>query len=236
MPDSPQNRGIRTTPRVMNHALPKGASTMQSKRIATMPVPLPWLVPLLGVVLGTTRAWGSDPPRPVTFAIQAGLAFPAGNDLKITTGSGLNPALGIQMNWSLNDGDDLRTRLDAFAFTQGRQEVQVPLIQTLETKIQAQALGEEYLFRPGGLQGRWTVGAGLYLVHWSVASTNSLSISGQGTVQGKGTSRWTREGLGLVASCRLTHRLDAEVRWLSSHYGYQNLPVYFGTAGLNWHF
>ena len=209
---------------------------MPSKRIATAPIPLPWLVPLLGLVLGTSQAWGTDGPGPVACGIQAGLAFPAGDDLKITTGSGLNPALGIQVNWSLDNGDDLRARLDALAFTPGQQEVQVPLRQRIETRVQAQAMGGEYLFRPGGRQGRWALGAGLYLIRWSVASTNTLFMGGQDPVQGRGMSRWTRESLGLVGSRRLTRRLDAEIRWLSSHYGYQNLPVYFGTAGLLWHF
>lgn len=191
---------------------------------------------VLGLSLGGDQAWSAEPPKALGFGVQAGLAVPAGDDLRITTGSSLSPAIGIHAIWNLNEFHGLRSRLDLWSLSRGHQEVSTPQIQRMDTKVQGLALGGEYLFRPGGHRGRWAAGAGLYLIRWSVESTNELATPTGGTARATGTSHWTREGLGLVASCRLTPRLDVEARWISSHYGYENLPANLGTVGLLWRF
>lgn len=190
----------------------------------------------LGLSTGGARAWATEPQKTLGFGVQAGLAVPAGDDLRITTGSGLSPAIGIHAIWNLNEFHGLRPRLDLWSLSRGHQEVLAPQTQRMDTKVEGIALGVEYLFRPGGHQGRWAAGAGLYLIRWSVESTNELIAPIGEATRATGTSHWTREGLGLVASCRLTPRLDVEARWISSHYGYENLPANLGTVGLLWRF
>ncbi len=178
----------------------------------------------------------SEWPKDLSLGVQGGLALPTGDDLSITTGSGLSLDVGIHATWALDTSSDLRTRLDLLTFAQGHQDVAAPLVQHLDTRVQGLALGCEYLYRFNGSTGRWGAGAGLYLIRWSVDSTNRVTVAGAGIAQSTGTSHWTREGLGLVGSYRITPRLEAEARWVSSHYGYENLPARLGTLGLLWRF
>ena len=190
----------------------------------------------LGLALGSSLAFAADGPGPWRFGIQAGLAFPVGNDLRVTTGSGLNPSFGLNWTWDSGECHALRSRLDSWTLSPGHQTVERPQVQQIETRVQGLALGEAYEFRPKGRYGRWAVGGELYLIRWSVASTNELTVPLQGMAQDRGTSHWIREGLGLVVSCRLSSQLDAEAHWLSSHYGYENLPAYLSTVELLWRF
>ena len=175
--------------------------------------------------------WGQSLPNSLALGVQGGLALPAGDDLRITTGPGLNLTAGIHATWALDASSTVRPRLDLLSFAAGHQDASTPLVQHLDTSVQGVALGCEYLYRIQGARGRWAAGAGLYLIRWSVASSNQISAAG-GVAQASGSSHWTRQGLGLVASCRIAPRLAAEARWISSHYGYQNLPARFGTLGL----
>jgi hypothetical protein len=178
----------------------------------------------------------ADWPGALGYGAQGALVFPNGEDLRITTGSGLSLDLGIHATWTLDTSSELRPRLDLLTFAQGRQDVTTPLVQHLETKVQGLSLGCEYLYRFQGSAGRWGAGAGLYLIRWSVDSTNRVTVAGAGVAQNTGTSHWTREGLGLVGTYRITPHLEGEARWISSHYAYENLPARFGTLGLLWRF
>jgi hypothetical protein len=174
--------------------------------------------------------------------IQAGLLMPTGKDLKATTGPGMGAAYGLHGIWELNEFDDLCLRLDLLKFRPGQQDATTPMIQRIETQVQTVSLGTEFLYHledPHQFDeraGRWAVGAGLYVMRWSVESTNQVTIPGAGTARASGTSQWTRLGVGLVGTCRVTRHLEAEARWLYSHYGYENLPVTLGTLGLVWRF
>jgi len=190
----------------------------------------------LGLALGSAFAHAEEPQSSWRGGIQAGLAVPAGEDLRITTGPGLNSAFGLHATWDINEFNGLRPRLDVWTFSRGDQDVLIPQPQHLETWVQGTALGADYLYRHGGREGRWAAGAGLYLIRWSVKSTNRLSSPTADTALASGRSHWIREGLGFVVSYRVTPRLDAELHWISSHYGYENLPARMGTVGLLWHF
>jgi hypothetical protein len=188
------------------------------------------------LILATAPTWADSGPPAVSLGLQVGLAMPAGNDLKVTAGSAWKPTLGVDVTWHPLEKHSLRSGIDLWDFSRAEQGTQVPLIQRIDTRVEAQAVSETYLYRPGGTDGPWAVGVGLYLIRWSVTSSNSVAIPGPGTALGQGRSRWTRQGIGLQVSRRLTRQLDAEARWLSSHYGYQNLPAYLGTVGLHWRF
>ena len=170
------------------------------------------------------------------------MSIPSGEDLKLTTGSGLNLDLGVHATWQFNRSEDIRPRLDLLTFSGGHQDALTPLVQHLDTKVQGLSLGTEFLYHVGDSSrveprnGPWAVGAGVYLIRWSVDSTNQVGLPGAGSTQASGTRHWTRMGYGLVSSYRLTPRLEAEARWIASHYGYENLPARFGTIGLLWHF
>jgi len=208
-----------------------------SGRLLRPGVRLPSLIlpMILGLVLAGPRAEAADGPVLIP-GLQAALALPMGEDLRLTTGSGPCPIIGLHATWILDEHQALRPRLDLMFFDRDRQEVAEPLPQRIDTRVQGTALGVEYLYRPQGNEGRWAVGAGLYLIRWSVTSTNRIRVPGSGTTETSGTARWTREGLGLVTTWRLTPRLDLEGRWIASHYGYENLPARLGTIGLLFHF
>lgn len=196
------------------------------------------LVVALGGLLGGTGLGALERPRDLSMGVQAGLAVPVGQDLRSTTGSSLNLGLGVHATWIINGEDELRPRVDVWSFGRGHQEATVPLAQRIDTKVQGVALGVEYLFCDGRYSryGRWAAGPGVYLIRWSVDSTNQVAIPGGGTARASGTSRWTREGLGLVGTYRLTPRLEVEARWISSRYGYEDLPAQLSTLSLLWHF
>ena len=191
---------------------------------------------LLGLVLAMSSVRAGAGPAEASFGLQAALALPAGNDLKVTTGPGWNPVLGADVTWHPLGTHALRCAIENWDFSGGQQDAQSPLLQRIETRVQAQAVSATYLVRPGGVGRPWAVGVGLYLIRWSVTSSNAVAMPDQGAAFSQGRSRWTREGLGLQVSRRLTYRLDVEARWVSSHYGYQNLPAYLGTVGLHWRF
>ena len=195
----------------------------------------PLLVALFGLLAGISLC-ALELPKGMTIGLQGGVALPAGDDLKLTTGSGPHLNLGVHLDMELSGFHGLRPRLDLLSFAQGHQEVSMPLAQHLDTRVQGLSAGCEYLYYFEGREGRWAGGAGLYLIRWSVDSHNLVTVPGGDSVQASGTSRWTREGLGLVGTWRVTPRLEAEVRWLASHYGYENLPARLGTLGLLWRF
>jgi len=196
------------------------------------------LVVTLCLSLAGLSAGAEELPKELAFGLQAGVAMPTGDDLRITTRPGLHPSLGIHATWIIDEFHSLRPRLDLWTFGTGHQEVSVPQSQRIETTVQGTVLGVDYLrhFGYGRRFERWAAGVGLYAIRWSVKSTNQLAFSGGTTVQAAGTSSWTRPGLGLVGCCRLTPHLQVEARWISSRYGNEDLPANVGTLGLLWHF
>ena len=194
------------------------------------------LLAAFGLFLMAPRAVAAPVPGSLSFGFQGGLALARGDDLRVTTGSGLSLELGAHATWDLDGLQALRPRLDLLTFREGHQNVKAPLPQQMDTKVRGLALGGEYLFRPGGRESRWAAGPGLYLVRWSVESINRVTLPSAGTAQASGTSHWTRAGFGLAGTGRLTPHLEAEARWTFSHYGYENLPVSLGTVGLLFRF
>lgn len=188
---------------------------------------------LIGLLAGNGLAAEGMPIR-LGFGVQGGLVLPSGDDLRMTAATGMD--LGVHITWAVNDFNEIRPRLELISFAKGHQDVSAPLVQHLDTNVQGFAMGCEYLYRINGYSGRWATGGGLYLIRWSVDSTNRVSTVGGGVTQASSSSHWTREGLGLVGTYRMTPRLEAEARWISSHYGYQNLPARFATLGLLWRF
>ncbi len=196
------------------------------------------LVVALGGFLAGTDLGAAERPKDLSLGVQAGLVLPVAQDLRSTTGSSPILGLGIHATWIINGEDELRPRVDLWSFGRRRQDVETPLAQRIETKVQGLAVGVDYLFSDGryGRYGRWAGGPGVYLIRWSVASSNQVVIPGAGTAQASGTSRWTRAGFGVVGTYRFTPWLEVEARWISSHYGYENLSADLGTLGLLWHF
>jgi len=188
------------------------------------------------VALGLAGGPGLRASEPLRWGVQLGLAQPGSGDLKVTAGSGLHATLGFHGEWALDEQQALRGRLDLTFFARGYQQGQAPgLSQELWTRVTADSLGAEYLFRPNALGGRWALGAGLYAIRWTVDSTQRLQTSG-GTFAPSGSSTWTRQGLGVLAGYRWTSHAETELRFVTSHLGYQNQPARSTSLSLLWHF
>ncbi len=191
-----------------------------------------WGILLLGFAMtaGSFRLAAADP---WTWGFQAGFVAPLQSDLRVTAGGGVD--LGLHADWGIRRDGALRSRLDfAFFGSRDRTSVAPALWQDLHTRVRNAALGEEYLFRPSLLGGRLDFGAGLYLIRWTVHSTNSLVPPG-GSFTPSGSSSWTRQGLGLLAGYRWNRRMECELRAVASHYGYENQPARFINMNVIWH-
>ena len=165
---------------------------------------------------------------------QAALVFPASPDLRLTADMpGLS--LGLHGTWAFAGGHELRPRLDYAAFLGQNQTTSGAVTpQSLDTRVRSLALGADYLYR---LDDRWAVGVGVQELRWSVASTNRVSPTpGLAAVSVSGTAHWWRLGLGPVLTCRLSKHVEAEVRYLVSHYGQENQPANTASYGLLWRF
>ena len=171
-----------------------------------------------------------------TWGAQGGLTLPVGSDLTVTTAGGLNPTLGVSADWSWIQGQTLRSRLDLSWFGQGRQlSSNGVLRQEILTKVRSESIGADYLFHAPCMGGRWSFGVGLGVIRWTVASTNRLEQS-NGSFLPSGSSTWTRAAQSLVGTYRWSPRLESELRVVSSHYGYENLPTRTASVNVLWHF
>ena len=171
-----------------------------------------------------------------TWGVQGGLTVPMGSDLTVTTAGGLNPTLGVSADWSWVQGQTLRSRLDLSWFAQGRQTSDTPVLhQEIRTRVKTEAIGADYLFHAPCMGGRWSFGVGLGLIRWTVASSNRLEQS-NGLFLPAGPSSWTRASQSLVGTYRWNARLESELRIVSSHYGYENLPTRTASVNVLWHF
>ncbi len=174
--------------------------------------------------------------EPLRYGLQLGLAVPSSNDLRVTTGAGLNPTLGAHGEWRFNQKHALRVRIDLQGFNRGEQVSDSPGVhQEIGTKVRNKSLGGEYLQQLPFDGQRWSLGAGLHLVRWTVASTSRIEQPG-GAFAFSSTSSWTRQGQSLFGSYRWDKRTELELRLMSSHYGYQNQPARTLSLNLLWHF
>jgi len=188
---------------------------------------------LPAALVGSVAAQDMSPPP---WGVQAGFTMPMGSDLRTTVGSGLNPTLGVSRDWSWVEGQTLRGRLDLSWFAQGRQTSDTPVLhQEIRTRVKAAALGADYLVHAPCMGGRWSFGVGLGLIRWTVTSSNRLEQS-NGLFLPAGSSSWTRTAESLVGTYRWNARLESELRIVSSHYGYENLPTRTASVNVLWHF
>lgn len=189
-------------------------------------------VALLPVVFGLPlRA-----AEPMRWGLQVGLSLAASNDLKLTTGLGPRLTYGAFAEWQLREDQALRVPVEFGFFNEGTQVSEAPgLHQELTTWVKHASLGVEYVVRPAWQGGRWSVGGGLYLVRWTVDSTNRL-VTPAGSFTPSGSSTWTRQGLGVLAGYRWTEHAELEVRILSSHYGQENQLARVASLNLLLHF
>ena len=176
---------------------------------------------------------GQDPR--FSFGVRGGFTLPQ-NDLRLTTGSFPQIDLGARPERLIHGVHQIRSVVDWWYFRPGQQASTTTLgTQLLKTRVRSLNFGGEYLYRIGGENKRLSVGGGLYLMRWSVASVNTLTLQ-TGTAQASGTSHWTRLGEGAVAAYRLSHRVELEGRWVHSHYGYEHIPVNVAILGGGYRF
>jgi len=195
----------------------------------------PWLRSslLILVLFGTSELLSANGP---VLGVQAGLGIPLQGDLRVTTGSGWAPSVGLHMDWLPCQSATVRTRVDLGSYPSAdRTRSYATYQQSIHTRVKDEALGGEILCHPEPLGEAWSIGAGIYLIRWTVDSTNTLTTA-TGSFAPSGSSKWTREGLGILASHNWNHHLETELRMIASHYGYQNLPVRFTELNLLWHF
>ena len=156
------------------------------------------------------------------FGAQVALVFPASPDLR-TTADMPGLSLGLHGTWTFAGGHELRPRVDLAGFLgQNQTSAGSATPQSLDTKVRTLA--------------RWAVGAGLQEIRWSVASTNRVTPTPGNTVSVSGTAHWWRLGLGPVLTCRLSRRVEAEVRFTVSHCGQENQLANTASYGLLWRF
>ena len=191
-----------------------------------------WIA-IRALVAGGMLAWSSlGAEESFRWGLQGGVLMPASPDLKLTTSSGLNASLGARLEWGSYADQTLRLRLDREQFREGHQGSEAPALhQEVSTRVHDESLGLEQLFH----QERWSLGLGLYGIHWTVDSTNRLSTPA-GTFSPSGSSRWTRAGVGLLVGRRWNANLGAEFRFVASRYGQENQPTRVASLNLIWTF
>ena len=178
---------------------------------------------------------GDGLDRRFSVSVRAGFALPQ-NDLKLTTGTFPQIDLGVRPERLIHGVHQVRPVADWWYFRRGQQASTTLLgSQVLDTRVRSLNFGGEYLYRIGGEEKRLSVGGGLYLMRWSVASVNTLTLAA-GTAQASGTSHWMRLGEGAIAGYRLSHRLELEGRWVHSHYGYEHIPINVAILGAGYRF
>ena len=184
-------------------------------------------------LMATPGLQAAEVSVPGSFGAQAALVFPVSAQLRLTAG-GPGVSLGLHGTWVLAGGHELRPRVDLATYASQNQTTSAPVTpQSLDTRVRTLALGADYLYR---LDDHWAVGVGVQELRWSVASTNRVTPTPGNTVSVSGTAHWWRLGLGPVLTCRLTRHLEAEVRYLVSHYGQENQPANAASCGLLWRF
>lgn len=174
---------------------------------------------------------GIDPRH--SYGIRAGFLLPQ-NDLKLTTGSLPQITIGAHSEFLIHGIHQVRPAAEWWYFRQGHQSsVDGARSQQIDTSLRGLVFGGEYLYRIGGPDKRFSAGGGLYLIRWSVDSTDAITLPG-GTAKFSGASSWFRLGDGLSTTYRFSHRLELEGRWVHSHYGFERIPVNVAIIGAGW--
>lgn len=199
---------------------------------------------LLGLLLlGTSAFPAKAQVRSLEWGVQGSLGFSTG-DLKDTAGSRPCLGIGVHADYHLSADQTIRARLDALLFRSAHKEsagisAGNPWVRTLDTKAQGWALGAEYLVRPFQREPRLRLGGGVNLVRWSLDSTSDLAITAgenTGTVVLGSRPTWTKVGVSALVTYQISSHLSAEVRLLSSSYGWEGERVQVGQLGLAWTF
>ena len=168
--------------------------------------------------------------------VQASLGLVKGGDLK-TIASGLPVAFGVQANFAPRENLLIKPRLEAWFFSQAHQNLTgAPLAQAIDTKVKAQTIGADVLYRFSGDLANLSLGAGAYLIRWNIDSTDRLSDASGDTLVQSSSSSWTRPGFALVGTWSFSKHLEAEARWISSSEGYQKLSNNLLLGGVAWRF
>ena len=174
----------------------------------------------------------------IGYGVQASVGLVKGGDLHATAGSGLPLAIGAQADVLVRQDRFLvKPRIEAWFFSQAHQSsAGATLSQQVDTKVQAQMAGADVLYRFAGKAGKLAAGAGLYLVRWSVDSTDRMGDAAGDTLQQSGTSSWVRPGFGLIGTWTCSRHLDLEARWITSNEGYQKPQINLFLGGVAWRF
>lgn len=189
---------------------------------------------LMGLLLGQMPLCATDSIR---WGLQAGWLAPASSDLRLTTGSGLNASLGARVEWNSQEWGSreqqtVRFRFDIDRYKEGKQVSDAAgLHQEIRTTVKNASFGVEQLF----YVDRWSYGAGLYAIRWTVDSTNLLVTPG-GSFEPSGPSSWTRFGLSMSVGHRWTEHVEVELRMVGSHYGQENQPTGVVSLDFVWTF
>ncbi len=191
--------------------------------------------------LGVSPARAQE--RSLQWGVQGALGLSTG-DLKDTADQGLSLNLGGHMDYAVMPGHTLSTRLDGLFFQAARKRSSGstggnPWTHDLQTKVQGWTLGAEYILQLFKADSRVSVGGGVHLVRWTVDSTDTLDITtpgGGGRVVDSSNPSWTKVGISLVAGYQISPKVRAEVRVLSSSYGWEGERVQVGQFGLSWTF
>ena len=190
----------------------------------------------LGTLLAFAGLCASANAQDSGFGAQAALGLGQSGDLHVTSGKALPLAFGIHQDCPLGEYFLVKPRAEAWFFPMGHQLIVAsPLSQQIDTKVRAQMAGADILYRFGGT-GPLAVGGGVYLIRWAVDSTDRVTDGAGNSFVQSGKSSWYREGLGLIATCRLSRHMDLEARWVTSHDGYENLRTNLALGGLSWRF
>jgi hypothetical protein len=178
-----------------------------------------------------------------TLGVQASLGSPSG-DLRDTVGGRPGLGLGVRAEWPVRAHGTLRARFDGLFFETAHRVGSgtsngVDWTRRLDTRVQGWSLGAEFLARDLAWAPRFRFGAGVHAVRWQVDSTSTLEVSGPGaagTVVEANVPAWTKLGWSLTGDYRITDRLRAEARLLTSPFSWEGERVNVLQLGVLWTF
>lgn len=174
--------------------------------------------------------------RRFSFGIRAGLSH-GERDLRLTTNQFPNYYTGLYGEFRLGSSQRLRPVAEWWSFRKGVQRFRNSSeIQLIDTRVQAEVAGGEYLYTLGGPLKRISLGVGGYAARWSVDSVNTVTLLGLGTAQASGNSHWIRPAGSVIATFRTVHSFELMARWIYSTYGFERVPVSVVTVGAGWTF
>jgi hypothetical protein len=185
---------------------------------------------------GPPAATPEEPSR-FSFGVQVAALAPVAGDLPTTSGFPVSGSIGLHVDWRVTPRQTVRPRVDAALFWEGQQTGSAPpLTQELTTRVSSVGIGADYLYRPGGEEGRFAVGAHAAAIRWAVRSASTITVAGGGASTDSGTASWWRPGFGPVCEYRLGRQLSAEARLIFSSYGKERLAANTASLGLLWGF